>query len=466
MKPPIPGIDRKGLFALRNLQDMDAIVEWLSDMPQKCTTCSEYGNNKMHAVVAGAGFVGLEMVEQLMRRGLDVTVVEMLPQVLGPLDVEMAAIIEDDLKAKGVNVVTGDAIQEFLPFNGNADEGDPSTVVKLKSGKMLPPSQITILGMGVKPDTRVASGCGIECSTRGHIIVNEFLQTNKPSVWAAGDAIEVLNPIVGNGDKWAVPLAGPANRQGRMIADNIFGANKMRRFKGTYAASVVRVFELIGACVGMNEKMLAAKQLPFAAVHVHPESHAGYFPGAKSVNFKLLFHPSTGQIWGAQAVGEEGVEKRIDVISTAMQGNLTVEDLADLELCYSPPVGSAKDPVNIAGMAATNVLEGLVEQVDWKELKHAASLPGVVILDVRNPSEIEKSGPLIEGCNAKTMNIPLNDLRARLGEIPADTERIIVSCASGQRAYYACRILMQNQSAKVENLSGAFKTFSKVSGRV
>ena len=230
---------------------MDAIVEWLSDMPQKCTTCSEYGNNKMHAVVAGAGFVGLEMVEQLMRRGLDVTVVEMLPQVLGPLDVEMAAIIEDDLKAKGVNVVTGDAIQEFLPFNGNADEGDPSTVVKLKSGKMLPPSQITILGMGVKPDTRVASGCGIECSTRGHIIVNEFLQTNKPSVWAAGDAIEVLNPIVGNGDKWAVPLAGPANRQGRMIADNIFGANKMRRFKGTYAASVVRVFELIGACVGM-----------------------------------------------------------------------------------------------------------------------------------------------------------------------------------------------------------------------
>lgn len=466
LKPPIPGIDRKGLFALRNLQDMDAIVEWLSDMPQKCTTCSEYGNNKMHAVVAGAGFVGLEMVEQLMRRGLDVTVVEMLPQVLGPLDVEMAAIIEDDLKAKGVNVVTGDAIQEFLPFNGNADEGDPSTVVKLKSGKMLPPSQITILGMGVKPDTRVASGCGIECSTRGHIIVNEFLQTNKPSVWAAGDAIEVLNPIVGNGDKWAVPLAGPANRQGRMIADNIFGANKMRRFKGTYAASVVRVFELIGACVGMNEKMLAAKQLPFAAVHVHPESHAGYFPGAKSVNFKLLFHPSTGQIWGAQAVGEEGVEKRIDVISTAMQGNLTVEDLADLELCYSPPVGSAKDPVNIAGMAATNVLEGLVEQVDWKELKHAASLPGVVILDVRNPSEIEKSGPLIEGCNAKTMNIPLNDLRARLGEIPADTERIIVSCASGQRAYYACRILMQNQSAKVENLSGAFKTFSKVSGRV
>jgi len=468
LKPPIPGIGRKGLFALRNLQDMDAIVEWLNDMPNKCSTCSEYGNKvPLHAVVAGAGFVGLEMVEQLMRRGLEVTVVEMLPQVLGPLDVEMAAIIEDDLKAKGVNVVTGDGIQEFLPFNGNEHGDDPSTVVKLKSGTLLPPAQITILGMGVRPDTKVVAEAGIECTPRGHIVVNDYLQTNKASVWAAGDAIEVLNPIVGNGDKWAVPLAGPANRQGRMIADNIFGGEKkMRKFKGTYAASVVRVFELIGACVGMNEKMLSAKQLPFASVHVHPGSHAGYFPGAKSVNFKLLFHPTTGQIWGAQAVGEEGVEKRIDVISTAMQGNLTVEDLAELELCYAPPVGSAKDPVNIAGMAATNVLEGLVEQVDWKELKKAASLPGVVILDVRNPGEIEKSGPLIEGCNAKTINIPLDNLRARVAEIPADTERIIVSCASGQRAYYACRILMQTQSAKVENLSGAFKTFSRVSERV
>lgn len=467
LKPPISGISRKGLFALRNLQDMDAIVEWLNDMPNKCTTCSEYGRTKMHAVVAGAGFVGLEMVEQLMRRGLEVTLVEMLPQVLGPLDVEMAAIIEDDLKAKGVDVLTGDAIQEFMPINGNEHGDDPSTVVKLRSGKLLPPAQIVILGMGVRPDTKVVAEAGIATTSRGHIMVNEHLQTNKESVWAAGDAIEVLNPIVGNGDKWVVPLAGPANRQGRMIADNIFGdRQKMRRFKGTYAASVVRVFELIGACVGMNEKMLAAKGLPFASVHVHPGSHAGYFPGAKSVNFKLLFHPRTGQIWGAQAVGEEGVEKRIDVISTAMQGNLTAEDLADLELCYAPPVGSAKDPVNIAGMAATNVLDGLVEQIDWKQLKKAASLPGVVILDVRNPGEIERNGPLIEGCNAKVINIPLDNLRARVSEIPSDTERIIVSCASGQRAYYACRILKQCQSAKVENLSGAFKTFSRVSDRV
>lgn len=459
LKPPIPGIDRKGLFALRNLQDMDAIVEWINDMPKKCNTCSGYGKNKMHAVVAGAGFVGLEMVEQLMRRGLEVTVVEMLPQVLGPLDVEMAAIIEADMKAKGVNLVTGDAIQEFLPFNNDADADDPSTVIKLRSGIMLPPAQITILGMGVRPDTRVVAESGIECTPRGHIVVNEYLQTSSPSVWAAGDAIEVLNPILGNGEKWAVPLAGPANRQGRMIADNIFG-KEMRKFKGTYAASVVRVFGLIGACVGMNEKMLTAKQIPYACVHVHPGSHAGYFPGAKPVNFKLLFHKTSGRILGAQAVGEEGVEKRIDVVSTAMQGNLTVEDLADLELCYAPPVGSAKDPVNIAGMAATNLLDGLVHQVeDWKELKRVASLPGVVILDVRNAGEIDKDGLLLP--NANTVCIPLDQLRDRLGEIPADAERIVVSCASGQRAYYACRILMQSQSAKVENVSGGFKTFSK-----
>lgn len=234
LKPPIPGINRPGLFALRNLLDMDAIVSWLSDLPLG-------GDEKPHAVVAGAGFVGLEMVEQLMRRGLEVTVVEMLPQVLGPLDVEMAAIVEENMKTKGVNLVTGDAIQEFLPADGD----ERSTVIKLKSGKMLPPAALTILGMGVRPDTKVISDAGIKCGPRGHIIVDDYLRTNVTDVWAAGDAIEVRNPIVGGEEKWAVPLAGPANRQGRMIADNIYGMN--RKFKGTWAASVVRVFELVAA---------------------------------------------------------------------------------------------------------------------------------------------------------------------------------------------------------------------------
>jgi NADPH-dependent 2,4-dienoyl-CoA reductase/sulfur reductase-like enzyme/rhodanese-related sulfurtransferase len=465
LKPPIPGIDREGLFVLRNLQDMDAIVSWISNISKQCDTCSKYENNangsahsNMHAVVAGAGFVGLEMVEQLMRRGLNVTVVEMLPQVLGPLDVEMAAIIEEELIRRGVTVVTGDGIQEFLP-NTNDDKGDPSTLVKLRSGRILPPAQITILGMGVRPDTKVVREAGIECTGRGHIVVDEFLHTNKPFIWAAGDAIEVRNPILGGNEKWAVPLAGPANRQGRMIADNIYGMN--RKFKGTYAASVVRVFDLMAATVGMNERMLSSLGIPHQSVHVHPGSHASYFPGAKSINFKLVFNPNTGAILGAQAVGEDGVEKRIDVISTAMQGNLTVEDLADLELCYAPPVGSAKDPVNVAGMASLNVLDGIVDQIDWKELKQVASLPGVVILDVRNFSEVSKDGELIEGAT----NIPLDDLRARLGEIPPEAKRIIVSCASGQRAYYATRILKQSGKFEtVQNLSGAWKTFSKVSG--
>ena len=464
LKPSIPGINRDGLFVLRNLQDMDAIVSWISNISSKCDSCSQYkiGMNRsahydMHAVVAGAGFVGLEMVEQLMRRGLQVTVVEMLPQVLSPFDVEMAAVIEENLHRRGVTVVTGDGIQEFLPSNSD-DKDDPSTVVKLSSGRTLPPAQITILGMGVRPDTKVVREAGIKCTERGHIVVDEFLHTNKPDVWAAGDAIEVRNPVIGGGEKWAVPLAGPANRQGRMIADNIFGMH--RKFKGTFAASVVRVFDLVAACVGMNEKMLSSRNIPYQSVHVHPGSHASYFPGAKSLNFKLIFNPKTGAILGAQAVGEDGVEKRIDVISTAMQGGLTVDHLADLELCYAPPVGSAKDPVNIAGMAAQNVMDGLVEQIDWKELSRVASLPGVLVLDVRNAPEIVNDGVLIEGA----INIPLNDLRKRLGEISTDSKRIIVSCKSGQRAYYAARILQQvGKFEKVEILSGAWKTYSTVS---
>lgn len=234
LKPPIPGIDRPGLFALRNLEDMDQIVDWIAGIPNG-------GDLKPHAVVAGAGFIGLEMAEQLMLRGLEVTVVEMLPQVLGPLDVEMAAIIEEHIVTKGVNVITGDAIEAFLP----AKNDEKGTVVKLKSGKMLPPSALTILGMGVRPDTQIIREAGIECGPRGHIIVDDYMKTNVKNVWAAGDAVEVRNPVVGNGEKWAVPLAGPANRQGRMIADNIYGMN--RKFKGTYAASVVRVFELVAA---------------------------------------------------------------------------------------------------------------------------------------------------------------------------------------------------------------------------
>jgi NADPH-dependent 2,4-dienoyl-CoA reductase/sulfur reductase-like enzyme/rhodanese-related sulfurtransferase len=444
-KPPIPGIDRKGLFTLRNLQDMDTIVQWIKfkskDIPM----------GGMHCVVAGAGFVGLEMVEQLVNLGANVTLVEMMPQILGPMDVEMAAILQRDLEEKGVDVITGDAIREFKEYVKDPD----ASVLSLKSGRVLPPAHLTILGLGVRPDTAVIKEAGIEITPRGHITVNEHLQTSAPNVWAVGDAVEVKNPLI-PGEKWAVPLAGPANRQGRMVADNIFG-KKMRSYKGTYGTSVVRSFKLYAACVGLNEKTLISKKIPYSCIHIHPGSHAGYYPGAKQVHLKLIFDPSGGKIYGAQAVGEDGVEKRIDVIATAMQGSLTVDDLAELELCYAPPVGSAKDVVNMAGMAAQNIVEGLISQVEWKDLDKLAREPGTVILDVRNPGEIRKTGKLAKD----SINIPLNDLRAHLHELPKD-KHLVVSCASGQRSYYACRILKQHGFENVDNLGGAYATFHYV----
>lgn len=443
--PPIKGIERPGLFALRNLDDMDNIVYWIDHMKKR-------SDNQMHCVVAGAGFVGLEMVEQLMKRGMKVSIVEMQNQVLGPLDFEMAAILQKDLEQNGVSVITGDSIAEFY-----GDENDPdSTIVKLSSGKTLPSAQMVILGLGVRPDSKIAAKAGIECTNRGHIIVNDSLQTSAENVWAVGDAIEVRNPILGGSEMWCVPLAGPANRQGRMVADNIFGMN--RTYKGTYGASVVRVFKLVAACVGLNEKLLKAKNIPYASVHIHPGSHAGYYPGAKSINFKLIFNPLDGTIYGAQAVGEDGVEKRIDVISTAMQGGLHVQDLADLELCYAPPVGSAKDPVNMAGMAAQNIIDGFVDIIDWKDFDEEVKKENVLVLDVRNEGEVSSVGQLVPGA----INIPLNSLRSRIHEIPRDKDKIIVSCASGQRSYYASRILTQMGFNQIYNLSGAFKTYDSI----
>ena len=446
MKPPIPGINRPGLFSLRNLEDMDRIVQW---MEKKSTSVKD----EMHCVVAGAGFVGLEMVEQLVRRGAKVTLVEMLPQILGPLDVEMAAILQNDLATRGVHVITGNGIAKFE----EAKDDPEASVLTLQSGEKISPAHMTILGLGVRPDTKVIQQAGIQTTPKGHIVVNKHLQTSAPHVWAVGDAIEVDNPILGGAETWSVPLAGPANRQGRMVADNIFNQGSMRSYKGTFGSSVVRSFDLYAACVGLNEKMLIYKKLPYSCVHIHPGSHAGYYPGAKSIHLKLIFDQGSGRMYGAQAVGQEGVARRIDVIATAIQGNLMVEDLAELELCYAPPVGSAKDPVNMAGMAAQNVVEGLVSQIEWKDLERLAKEQGTLVLDVRNPGEIQRSGKITK----EAVNIPLNDLRDRLEEIPRD-KHLIVSCQSGQRAYYACRILQQHGFEHVDNLGGAFATFHYV----
>lgn len=443
LKPPIPGIDRPGLFALRNLQDMDAIMDWIDRKQQQKV-------ENLHCVVAGAGFVGLEMVEQLHQRGFKVSLVELMPQILGPLDVEMAAYLQRDLEKRGVDVITGDGIKEFA---ADAEDSE-ATVVNLSSGKVLAAAHLTILGLGVRPDTDVVKAAGIAVHPRGHIIVNNHLQTSVPNVWGAGDSVLVNNPIL-SGEQWAVPLAGPANRQGRMVADNIFGKN--RSYRGTFGVSIVRSFDLYAACVGMNEKLLTQKQIPHACVHIHPNSHAGYYPRASSIHLKLVFDKLSGKIYGAQAVGEDGVDKRIDVIAAAMQGNLTVQDLAELELCYAPPVGSAKDPVNYAGMAAQNIVEGLVSDIEWNDLDELANDPDTVVLDVRNPGEVRNAGPIAHNA----LYIPLDDLRGRLAELPKD-KRIVVSCASGQRAYYAYRILTQSGFSNVRNLDGAYSTFHAV----
>lgn len=452
LKPPIPGIDRPGLFSLRNLQDMDRIVAWMNVQPPP-----QQGAVLPHAVVAGAGFIGLEMVEQLHARGMRVSLVELMPQILGPLDAEMAAYLQRDLEGRGVDVITADAIAEFAPAADDKGEGSKDTVVKLKSGRHLEPAQLVILGLGVRPDTKIIQEAGISCTPRGHVVVDDELRTSAPNVWAVGDSIQVKNPILGGDAVWAVPLAGPANRQGRMAADNMYGKH-VRKFKGTYATSLVRSFDLFAACVGLNEKFLQAQKIPYAAVHVHSNSHAGYYPGAKQVHLKVIFDKTTGKLYGAQAVGLDGVDKRIDVIATAMQAGMTASDLAELELCYAPPIGSAKDPVNIAGMAAQNIMDGLVEQIEWSDLEGILDQPNhPTVLDVRNPGEIANKGKLCDSA----INIPVNDLRSRLSELPKD-QKYIVTCASGQRAYYACRILMQNGYGNVASLGGAYATFHAI----
>mmetsp|Transcript_382 Transcript_382/g.712 ORF Transcript_382/g.712 Transcript_382/m.712 type:complete len:566 (+) Transcript_382:65-1762(+) len=443
LKPPIPGIDRPGLFSLRNLQDMDAITAWLDKKK------AQYPKN-MHCVVAGAGFIGLEMVEQLVARGYDVSLVELQKQILGPLDEEMAAYLHRDLEERGVNVIVNDAITEFAQAPGD----DPElTQVHLRSGKSIEPAQLTILGLGVRPDSDMVKAAGIECTPRGHIIVDDELRTSAKNVWAVGDSVQVKNPIL-PGEMWAVPLAGPANRQGRMAADNIYG--KGRKFKGTYATSLVRSFDIYAACVGLNEKFLMSKNIPYGCIHIHSNSHAGYYPGASPVRLKVIFDKDSGKIYGAQGVGLDGVDKRIDVIATAMQGNLLVTDLAELELCYAPPIGAAKDPVNMAGMAAQNIMDGLVAQIEWHDLEKYVRDANTIVLDVRNPAEIAK-GKLTDSA----VNIPVNDLRQRMSELPKD-KHYIVTCASGQRAYYACRILTQNGYDDVSSLGGAYATFHAI----
>lgn len=423
--PQIKGLDQvTNVFSLRNIPDVDKIMTYLKAKAPKSAT------------IIGAGFIGLEMAENLAKRGLSVTIVEKAPHVLPTIDREMAAFVNEELIKNNLSVMTNRGAVEF-----KNDE------ILLDNGESLQ-SDLTILSVGIQPETSLAKSAGIKLGLRNAILVDEHYETSVKDIYAVGDAIVVKNQL---GQDALISLASPANRQGRQVADIISGLPVKNR--GSLGTAIVRVFDLQVASTGLSEFQLRGLKINHKIVHVTANNHAGYYPDATSIVLKLIFEPESGQIFGAQAIGKEGVDKRIDILSTAIKAKLTVFDLPELELTYAPPFGSAKDPVNMAGYAATNLLLGQSENIQWHEL--AAELTkGKVLLDVRNPNELAK------GKFKNSQNIPLNDLRERLNELDKKTE-YIVSCQSGLRSYNAERILKQ-EGYKVKNLDGAFGLYSKV----
>jgi len=431
VKPPIPGIDLEGIFTVRNVPDTDRIKEYIE------------GNNVRRALIVGAGFIGLEMAENLHNRGIFVTIVEMAEQVMTPLDYEMAAEVHQHLKSKKVEFYLNEAVSAFESKLGRL-------VARLSSGKELR-VDLAVLGIGVRPESALALEAGLKTGERGGISVNGYLQTSDPDVYALGDAIEFPNPIVGR--PMITYLAGPANKQGRILADNIVLGNK-RRYRGSIATAIAKVFDLTVASTGMSGKALRAEGIPFISSITHSASHAGYYPDAQPISLKIVFSPKDGRLFGAQVVGYEGVDKGVDMIATTLKQGGTIYDLQEIEHAYAPPFSSAKDPVNIAGFVAENILAGLVKIVHWHDLTEE-ELVRCFVLDVREPEEYKV------GRIERSINIPLNSLRERLGELPRE-KRIIVYCAVGLRAYLACRILSQNGFPEVYNLSGGYKTYEFV----
>jgi pyruvate/2-oxoglutarate dehydrogenase complex dihydrolipoamide dehydrogenase (E3) component/rhodanese-related sulfurtransferase len=391
------------------------------------------------AVVIGAGFIGLELVENFVRQGISTTVVELQDQVLPPFDKEMTTPIAQELASKGVSLLLGQSAEAF-------EAAPAGLVVRLKSGQRLP-AQLVVLGVGVRPENKLAVDAGLAVGPRGGIRVNENLQTSDPDIYAVGDAIEVKDFVTG--EPTQVPLAGPANRQGRIAADHIFG--REARYRGTQGTAIVRVFERTAAMTGTSEKVLRRAKRPFRMVYVHPTHHAGYYPGAEAMTLKLVFDPQGGKLLGAQAVGGAGVDKRIDVLAVAIQASMTVFDLVEMELAYSPQYGSAKDPINMAGFVAGGLLRGDHPQVDIEAVLAAPPGEHPFLVDVRTPQEFAA------GHIPEAVNIPVDDLRSRQGELPRDRD-IAAYCQVGQRGYLATRILIQ-AGFQAANIGGGYKTY-------
>lgn len=428
VKPNLPGIDTDGIYTLRNVTDTDKIKSFIDEKKPKS------------AVVVGAGFIGLEMAENLYQKGIFVSIVEMAEQVMTPLDYSMAALVHQHLKTKNVAFFLEDGVASF----GKSDEG---LAINLQSGRKLN-ADMVILSIGVKPESKLAGEAGLETGKTGGIVVNEHLQTSKPDIYAVGDAIEFENPIIKS--RQITYLAGPANKQGRICADNITSNNK-HVYKGAINTAIAKVFDLTVASTGVSGKTLKKENIPYRSAIIHIGSHAGYYPDAIPMTIKTLFSPDDGKLYGAQIVGYKGVDKRIDLFATTIKHNGTIYDLTEIEHAYAPPYSSAKDPVNIAGFAAENILKGKVNTISWREIQ-SVDPSETIFVDVRTKDEFEL------GTIKEAKNIPLDEFRDRLSEIPTN-KKVVVFCGVGLRGYVAARILMQHGYKEVYNLNGGYKTY-------
>ncbi len=425
VRPKIPGVNSSKVFTLRSIPDMDAIKARVDAVPGT------------KAVIIGAGYIGLEMAEALRHRKMEVSVIELENQVFGPMDPEMASMVAAQLRLHGVDLLLGMSVTAI-------EEKSDGLTLHLSSGRTLD-AALAVVSIGVQPEVQLAKKAGLEIGQRGGIVVNEHMQTSDPDIYAVGDAVEVEDFV--GGFPARIPLAGPANRQGRIAADNIMGRPSV--YRKTQGTAICKVFDLAAGMTGLSEKMLKRIGRKCEKIYLHPASHATYYPHASQISIKLLFDPDDGKILGAQAIGADGVDKRIDIIATAMRAGMTVRDLKDLELSYAPPYGSAKDPVNYAGFLASNVLDGDAKICHTEEILNLRD--DQCLLDVRTPAEVQA------GTIGGAINIPIDQLRDRISELPKNKE-ILAFCQVGLRGYLACRILSQNGFA-CRNLSGGFKTF-------
>ncbi len=429
LRPPISGIDDEAIFTLRSVSDTDKIIDFINT------------HQVRKAIIIGAGFIGLEMTENLYRLGIFVTIAEMAEQVMSFLDYEMAVEVHQHLKCKQVEFYLNDAVSAF-------SRNTEGLIVKLQSGKELK-AELAILSIGVRPDSSLAAEAGLEIGVNGGIVVNKYLQTSDPDIYAVGDAICFPSPLTGK--QTTSFLAGPANKQGRICADNLVNGNTSE-YEGTIGTAIAKVFDLTVAATGLSEKVLKAEGIPYLTSISHGISHAGYYPDALPLSIKINYSPERGKLYGAQIIGYEGADKRADLLAAVIKNGGTIYDLIKLEHAYAPPYSSAKDPVNIAGLIAENILRGYLKIIGWNEIS-SLDPDNSFLLDVRTPEEF------MLGTVNGSVNIPLDEIRSRLDEIPHH-KKIVIICTIGQRGYLAARILLQRGFSEVYNLSGGYKTYA------